>query len=317
GSPLINGTTDLHVRLEAELCRVMGVEACALFSTGFQTNVGAIGCLVGEGDVVFSDSRNHASIVEGCRLAKGEVRPFRHNDLSDLETQLAAEPGRAKLIVIDGVYSMGGDLAELPGVVMLARRYGARLLVDDAHGFGVLGPGGRGTGAHFGLSHQVDLTMVTFSKALGTVGGCLLGPASVIHYVKHRARSYVFSAAMPPGNVAATLTSLGLLVEGDALRQRLWENVRQLREGLAWLGFRLGCGEHHIIAVEIGDDDVALRMTRQLREAGVFVSGIVQPGVGPGEAMLRVTPMATHTPAEIGRALAVFAGVGRECGLIR
>lgn len=317
GSPLLNGTMDLHVQLEAKLATFLGKEACALFSTGFQANLGVISCLVGRDDVVIVDSLAHASIHDGSRLSFGTFKRFNHNNLSHLEQQLRQAGNRAKLVVIDGVYSMDGDMADLPGIVRLARAYGAKVLLDDAHGFGVLGRRGRGTAEYFGLLDQVDLVMLTFSKALGTIGGCVLGDDTVIHYLKHRARSLVFSASLPPGTVAATDAALQRIMSDPSLRQRLENNVTFMRQGLLALGVDLSISQTHIIPVHIGDEQLALRMGAELLEEGVLVATVISPGVPPGQARLRVSVMASHTLADLQAALDAFERVGTRLGVVK
>jgi 8-amino-7-oxononanoate synthase len=316
GSPMLNGTMDLHVALEGQLSAFMEQEACALFSTGFQTNLGALSCLAGRGDVVIVDAAAHASIHDGCRLGFGDVKRFHHNDMGHLERLLRAAGKRGKLIVVDGVYSMDGDLADLPTIVKLAKAYQAKVLVDDAHGFGVLGMRGRGTVEYFGLLDEVDLIMLTFSKSLGTVGGCLLGKREVIHYVKHRSRPFIFSASLPPGTVAATAAALEQLRSGDALRRQLERNVRTMRRGLMELGYSLGASHSHILPVHVGDDELALQLGCELLNEGVLVGTVVSPGVPPGHSRLRVSLMASHTEAQLERGLAAFERVGVRLGVL-
>lgn len=316
GSPMLNGTMDLHVALEQQLTDFMGLEACALFSTGFQTNLGALASLVGRGDVVIVDSAAHASIHDGCRLGFGDVKRFNHNNMAHLEQLLRSAGRRGKLVVVDGVYSMDGDLADLPTIVRLAKAYGAKVLVDDAHGFGVLGMHGRGTVEYFGLLDQVDLIMLTFSKSLGTIGGCLLGKQDVIQYVKHRSRPFIFSATLPPGTVAATSAALARLRSGDDLRQQLERNIRTMRRGLQELGFSLGASHSHILPVHVGDDELALSLGCELMAEGVLVGTVVSPGVPPGHARLRVSLMASHTESQLEQALAAFERAGTRLGML-
>jgi 8-amino-7-oxononanoate synthase len=316
GSPMLNGTMDLHVALERELCDFMGKEACALFSTGYQTNLGAIGCLVGRGDVVIVDSAAHASIHDGCRLSFGEVKRFNHNNIAHLEQVLKAAGHRGKLVVVDGVYSMDGDMADLTAIVRLAKAYGAKVLLDDAHGFGVLGLHGRGTAEYFGVLDQIDLIMLTFSKSLGTIGGCLLGRNDVIEFIKHRSRAFIFSASLPPGTVAATMASLDRIRQDPMLRQRLERNVAFMRRGLMELGFSLGASHTHILPVHVGDDELALRLGCELMAEGVLVGTVVSPGVPPGQARLRVSIMASHTIDQLKTALEAFERAGTRLGVL-
>ena len=316
GSPLLNGTMDLHVALERDLADFMGKPACALFSTGFQTNLGAIAGLVGSGDVVLVDSFAHASIHDGSRLSFGEFKRFNHNNMAHLEQLLQQSGNRGKLIVIDGVYSMDGDLADLPQIVRLAKAYGAKILLDDAHGFGILGSRGRGTAEYYGLMDEIDLIMLTFSKSLGTIGGCILGDPDVLHFVKHRSRPFVFSASLPPGTVAATRASLERIRTDPSLRTRLTENVDQLKSGLIRLGFNLGLSHTQILPILIGDEKVALQMGCEMLKEGVMVATVVPPGVPEGEARLRVSVMATHTKEDLDFALKIFERVGRRLNVI-
>ncbi|MBU6429248.1 MAG: aminotransferase class I/II-fold pyridoxal phosphate-dependent enzyme, partial [Cyanobacteria bacterium REEB65] len=316
GSPFLNGTMDLHVALAKELAEFMGKEACVVYSTGFQTNLGGIAGLVGHGDVVLIDAFAHASIHDGCRLSFGEFKRFNHNNMLHLEQLLKQAGNRGKLIVIDGVYSMDGDLADLPAVVNLAKTYGAKILLDDAHGFGILGAKGRGTAEYFGLMDQVDLVMLTFSKSLGTIGGCIVGDESVIHYLKHRSRPFVFSASLPPGTVAATRAALRKIQAEPALRQRLANNMTFLRQGLVELGFTLGDTQTQIIPILLEDDAVALQMGTEMLAEGVMVATVVPPGVPEGEARLRVSVMASHSLEDLQFALDTFEKVGKRLGVL-
>jgi len=316
GSRFLNGTLELHLELERRLAKYMGTEAALVFSTGYQTNVGTISSLVGRGDYVITDKEDHASIVDGCRLAFGEMRRFGHNDLAHLERVLGGLPEDAgKLVVVDGVFSMGGDIAPLPELVPLCQKHGARLMVDDAHSVGVLG-GGRGTAAHFGVSDQVDLTMGTFSKSFASLGGFIAGAADVIHYIQHTARSLIFSASMPPANVAAVLAALEVMQEEPERIQRVNQIGERMRTGFRELGFDVGASETPIIPVIIGDDTRTFMAWKALYEAGVYTNPVISPAVPPELALLRTSYMATHTDEQLDRVLATFAEVGRELGLV-
>ena len=316
GSRFLNGTLELHLELERRLAKYMGTEAALVFSTGYQTNVGTISSLVGRGDYVITDKEDHASIVDGCRLAFGEMRRFGHNDLAHLERVLGGLPEDAgKLVVVDGVFSMGGDIAPLPELVPLCQKYEARLMVDDAHSVGVLG-GGRGTAAHFGVSDQVDLTMGTFSKSFASLGGFIAGAADVVHYIQHTARSLIFSASMPPANVAAVLAALEVMQEEPERVARVNEIGERMRAGFRELGFNVGASETPIIPVIIGDDTSTFMAWKALYEAGVYTNPVISPAVPPELALLRTSYMATHTDEQLDRVLATFAEVGREIGLI-
>lgn len=306
GSRFLNGTLTLHETLERELAAYLGKEAALVFSTGFQVNLGVIGALVGRGDIVIVDRDDHASIVEGCRVALGEMRRFRHNDLADLERVLAGCPPNAgKLVVVDGVYSMGGDVAPLPGIVALCQRSGARLMVDDAHATGVIG-GGRGTAAHFGLTGQVDLIGGTFSKSFASLGGFVAGDAEVIHYIKHFARSFIFSASIPAANAAAALAALQILRDEPERVRRLNEIAEMMRGGLGEMGYDTGGSTTAIIPVIIGNEVQTALLWRALFEAGVFVNTVVPPAVPPRQSCLRTSYMATHTDEQLEYILGAF-----------
>jgi 8-amino-7-oxononanoate synthase len=316
GSRFLNGNLSMHEQLEKELAAWVGKEAALVFSTGMQTNLGTISSLVGRGDFVILDKDDHASIVDGARLGLGKVERFRHNDRTDLERLLASLPEEGgKLIVVDGLYSMGGDLADLPGLVTLAHRYGARIMVDDAHGLGVLG-GGRGTAAHYGLTDQVDLIMATFSKSLASLGGFVAGDAKVIDYVKHNARSLIFSASIPPANAAAALAALHVMQEEPERVARVNQIGDFMRGELHKLGFNIGKSESPIIPISVGDDETTFRAWRLLFDRGVFVNPIISPAVSPGEQLLRTSYMATHTDDQLDFVLEAYAAVGKQLGLI-
>jgi 8-amino-7-oxononanoate synthase len=306
GSRFLNGTLTLHETLEHELAAYLGKEAALIFSTGFQVNLGVIGALVGRGDTMIVDRDDHASIVEGCRAALGEMRRFRHNDMADLERVLAGcSPNAGKLVVVDGVYSMGGDIAPLPELVELCQRYGARLMVDDAHATGVIG-GGRGTAAHFGLTEQVDLIGGTFSKSFASLGGFVAGDAEVIHYIKHFARSFIFSASIPAANAAAALAALHILRDEPQRVRRLNEIAETMRGELGEMGYDTGASATAIIPVMIGDEVQTALLWRALFEGGVFVNTVVPPAVPPRQSCLRTSYMATHTDEQLEYILGAF-----------
>lgn len=317
GSRFLNGTLDIHVELEEKLAAFMRKPAAVTFSTGFQVNLGVISCLVERGDVVYLDKMDHACIIDGARLGFGTVIKFDHNDMDDLERRLRLGDSRkGTLIVVDGVFSMEGDIVNLPRLVELAGQYGCRLMVDDAHGIGVLGEHGRGTAEHFGLEDKVDLVMGTFSKSLASVGGFVAGEERVINWIKHRARSLIFSAAPPPASVASVIKAIEIIEREPERRQRLWDNTRFMAAGLKELGFDTGDSNTPVIPVVVRDDQLAFVMAKRLQEEGVFVNPVIAPAVPPGEAILRTSYMATHRREHLERALAAFAKVGREVGLI-
>src|SRR5215831_4754548 len=278
GSRFLNGTLDLHVLLEQRLAEFMRQEAAITFATGFQVNLGAISCLVGKGDTVYLDKQDHACIIDGARLSFGEVRKFRHNDVADLRRQMKNDvAARGRLIVVDGVFSMEGDVAPLPRILEAAREFDAAVMVDDAHGIGVLGPTGRGTAEHFGLEAEVDLIMGTFSKSMASVGGFIAGDTTVIQYIKHRARTMIFSAAPPPASVASALATVEIMDHEPERRARLWENTRFFSEGLRSLGLNTGDSQSPVVPVLVGEDMAALKMVQRLHEEGVFVNCVLSP----------------------------------------
>ena len=316
GSRFLNGTLDIHVKLEEKLARFIRKEAALIFSTGFQVNLGVISALVGKDDVMIIDKMDHASIIDGCRLSYGEVKKFRHNDMADLERILKENADRSKLIIVDGVFSMEGDIVNLPRVVELAKAYGARLMVDDAHGIGVLGRTGRGTAEHFGLEDEVDLIMGTYSKSLASIGGFISGSEKVVHYIKHFARAMIFSASPPPASVAAVSAAIDIIDNEPERIERLWKNTRKMLRGLKDLGFQVGPSETPIIPVLVGDNETAFKMAMMLQEEGVFANVAVIPAVPEGKALIRTCYMATHTEEQLDRVLSAFEKSGRMLGLI-
>jgi 8-amino-7-oxononanoate synthase len=318
GSRFLNGTLDLHVRLEERLAQFMRKDAAVTFATGYQVNLGAISCLVGKGDVVYLDKQDHACIIDGARLSFGEVRKFKHNDARDLARQMRNDTtARGRLIVIDGVFSMEGDIAPLPEIVAAAREFDAAVMVDDAHGIGVLGPTGRGTAEHFGLEDDVDLVMGTFSKSMASVGGFIAGDETIIDYIKHRARTLIFSAAPPPASVAAALATVEIMEREPERRTKLWDNARFFSEGLRSLGLDTAGSETPVVPVVVGEDDTALAMVQRLHDEGVFVNCVLSPATPPGRALIRTSLMATHTRDQLTRALGAIEKVARELQLVR
>ena len=317
GSRLLNGTLDVHVQLEGRLAEFMRREAALIFATGFQVNLGVLSCLLDRSDIAYLDALDHACIIDGCRLGFGKSHKFRHNDMQDLEQKLQnAPPDRGKLIVVDGVFSMEGDIAPLPRLVELKQRYGARLMVDDAHGLGVFGENGRGTPEHFGVEPEIDLVMGTFSKSLAAVGGFVAGDRYVIEHIKHTARAEIFSAAPPPASMAAALKALEIVEREPERRKRLWENTEYMQRELTGLGFDTGHSSSPVIPILVGEDITAYKMTIRLGQEGVFVNPVVSPAVPPGRAMIRTSYMATHAREHLDRSLEALAEVGRELGII-
>ncbi|MBC8446581.1 MAG: aminotransferase class I/II-fold pyridoxal phosphate-dependent enzyme [Chloroflexi bacterium] len=316
GSRFLNGTLELHHELERKLAAFVGKETALVFSTGFQVNLGTISALVGRGDVVITDKEDHASIIDGCLLSFGEMKRFRHNDMVSLEKNLrSCDPQAGKLVVVDGVFSMGGDIAPLPEIITLCKQYGARLMVDDAHSVGVLG-GGRGTAAHFGVTDDVDLIMGTFSKSFASLGGFIAGDEAVLHYIQHTARSLIFSASMPPSNTAAALAALEVMQEEPERIERLLAIADKMRRGFQELGFDTGASQTPIIPVIIGEDMDMLQFWKALFDAGIYVNAVLPPAVPPGKALLRTSYMATHTDEQLDHVLETFQKVGNELGVI-
>jgi 8-amino-7-oxononanoate synthase len=316
GSRFLNGTLELHLELERRLARFMGTEAALTFPTGYQTNVGAITALVGKGDYVIVDKEDHASIVDGCLMCYGEMRRFSHNDISSLETMLSRIPAEAgKLVVVDGVYSMGGDIAPLPEIVQIAKKYGARIMVDDAHSIGVLGHG-RGTAAHFGLESEVDVIMGTFSKSFASVGGFLAGKADVLHYIQHHARSLIYSASPPPANVATVIACIDVIEDNPGIVDQLWDNAEYMRTNLKRLGYDTGRSNTPIIPLIIRDDLRTVLAWRALADSGLYVNPVVPPGVPANMSLLRTSYTATHRREHLDRALEILEDVGHRLDLI-
>ena len=316
GSRILNGNLDIHEELEKKLARFLRKEAALVFATGYQTNLGAISALVGRNDVAIIDMYDHASIMDGCRLSFGEVKKYRHKDMDALERTLEGTKEKDKLIIVDGVFSMEGDIADLPAIVKLARAYGARIMLDDAHAVGVLGKGGRGTAEHFGLENEVDLIMGTHSKALGAIGGYIAGPSDAISWIKHVSRSMIFSASLPPSLVATVSAALDIIEEQPELRARLWNNTRKMLKGYKTLGYDTGPSETPIIPVVIKDTVKTYEMCRLLFENGVFVNAVISPAVPQGRELRRTSYMATHTEEQLDKVLAAFENVGRQMGVI-
>jgi 8-amino-7-oxononanoate synthase len=317
GSRFLNGTISLHVELEERLARFTGKEAALVFSTGFLANLGTISALVGRHDTVIIDYDDHASIVDGCQLCLGKTIRFRHNDMTALRRALEkADQKRGKLVVVDGVFSMEGDIAPLPEITALCKEFGARLMVDDAHSIGVLGKNGSGTASHFGLTNEVDIIMGTFSKSFASLGGFIAADAEVIDYIKHVSRALIFSASMTPASIAACLASLDIMENEPERRERLWQITRRMHREYRSLGFDIGNTQTPIIPIIIGDDIKVFVFWKRLLEEGVFVNPVRSPAVPAGRALLRTSYMATHTDEQLDRVLEAFEKVGKELGVI-
>ena len=310
GSRFLNGTLRLHLELERELADFVHMDGAVTFSTGFQSNLGIISALVGRGDYVVCDRENHASIYDGCRLSFGKMLRYRHANMDDLEAKLRAVPESAGcLIVTDGVFSMGGDIAKLPEICELASKYGARVMVDDAHGLGIIGEGGRGTASHFGLEDRVDVIMGTFSKSLASLGGYMAASDTVCDYVRHNSRPFIFSASIPPSACAAALAALRLLREHPELPQRLHSLASYARAGLKARGLRIIESETPIIPIYTYEMERTLVSAKRLYDAGVYVNPVLPPAAAPGECLLRMSCMATHTEALLDEAMDIIAEV--------
>ncbi len=318
GSRLLNGNLDIHVELEERLARFVGKESALVFSTGFGTNLGTISAIVGRHDSVVIDKDDHASIYDGCKLSWGKTIRYEHNDVASLREAL----GKANLgdggalVVVDGIFSMEGDIAPLPDMLPVLREFGARLMVDDAHASGVLGPHGEGTAAHFGVTDEVDLIMGTFSKSFASLGGFIAGDELVIDYIRHASRPFIFSAAMAPPSVGACIGALDVMESEPQHRERLWEIVRKMQTGYRELGFDTGTSETPVIPIILGDEMLVFGFWRRLLEEGVFVNPVRPPAVPAGRALLRTSYMATHTDEQLDRVLETFAKIGREFGVL-
>jgi len=317
GSRYLNGTLDLHLELEEKLAKFMNKESCVLFSTGYQTNEGSIQTIAGRNDIIFSDRDNHACIVVGTQVSNAKTVRYRHNDMAHLRTMLEkADPKAGKIIVTDGVFSMSGTLAKVPDLVKLAKEFDAALYLDDAHAVGVVGDGGRGTASVFGLSDEVDLISGTFSKSFASLGGFIVGDRPVIEYIRHQSPAHIFSASMPPANVATVLKSLEILQEETWRLERLEEISDYMRRELRNLGFNVWSSQTPIIPVVIGEMYDCFRFWKDLFEAGVYVNAVVPPAVPRGQALVRTSYMATHTDEHLDKILSAFKKVGIKHGII-
>lgn len=313
GSRFLNGTLDLHNKLERELADFLGTEDCVTFSTGFQSNLGIISAICGRQDYIFNDRENHASIYDGCKLSYAKVTRYRHNDMADLEKRLAETPIDAgKLIVTDGVFSMSGDICRLPDIAELAHKYKARVMVDDAHGLGVIGKGGRGTASYFGLEKEVDITMGTFSKSLASLGGYMVASAKVCEYVRHNSRPFIFSASLTPASCATARAALKVIREHPEIVERLGDLAEYYRDGLAARGVPTVKAENKripIIPIYTYDAERTLLISKKLFEEGVYVNPVLPPATAPTECLLRTSLMATHTESALDEAMDIIARV--------
>jgi len=317
GSRFLNGTLIIHEELEQKLARFMHKESALLFSTGFMTNQGILATIMGKNDIVYIDKMDHASIIDGVRLSFGKVVKYKHNDMDDLRRILAQSDKKAgKLIVVDGVFSMGGDLADLPNIVELAKKYDARIMVDEAHAVGVLGEHGRGTAEHFGLEDEIDIQMATFSKSFATIGGFTVSNKDVIKYLKHHARALIFSASLPPSVVGTVNAALAIIQNEPERRKRLLQIADKMRDSFKEMGYDVGSTVTPIIPLIIGGMDKCFMLWKEVSENGVFVNPVVPPAVPSGSSLIRTSYIATHTDEQLDFALEVFKKAGQKLGII-
>ena len=316
GSRLLNGTIKPHIELEERLAEFLQREAAVLFSTGFFANQGAISTLTEEGDAILCDRENHASIIDGCQFAPAKLVPYQHNSAVSLQRRLMRLPAEAgKLIVMDGVFSMSGDIADLPPQVEVAKKFGAHVYVDEAHSLGVLGPMGRGAVHHFGLNNEVDIIMGTFSKSFGSMGGFIAGDAKMIDFLRHRARCSIFTAALAPAVVGGVLKALELMQTEPERNEILWRNTHKMHEGFKSLGFKIGTTQTPIVPILVGSEGKAMLFTQRLFDEGIFATPAIFPAVRYGEAIVRTSYMSTHTETDLDQVLATFAKIARELNI--
>ena len=317
GSRFLTGNTILHERLEKKLAEFVGKESALLFSTGMQTNMGTISSLVEGGDMVIIDELDHASIIDACRLAFGRMATFKHNNMADLDRILSLIPEeKGKLIVVDGVFSMEGDIANLPETVKLAKKHNARVMVDDAHALGVLGKNGRGTCEHFNLTKEVDIIMGTFSKSLASIGGFIAANTDIIQYIKHHARSLIFSSSFPPSCAASVLAALEIMEKEPERREKLWENTKKMQREFKRMGFDTGLSTTPVIPIMVGDRMRVMQTWRKFFDKGIFVTPVISPAVPEGHDLIRTSYMATHTDEHLNKVLEAFQEIGKEMSII-
>lgn len=318
GSRFLNGTLDLHIELENKLAEYVGKEATLVFSTGFQVNLGVISSIPGRHDYIIIDELDHACIIDGARLSFAKVLKYRHNDMESLEKVLSkCEPDKIKLICVDGVFSMEGDVAKLPEIYQLAQKYQANIMVDDAHGLGVMGPLGRGTAAHFGMTDQVDLIMGTFSKSLASIGGFIAADNDTINYLKHNARSLIFSASIAPANAASVIAAIELIQQEPERIEKLWANTRYALKLLREAGFETGHTETPIIPIYIRDDYKTFKLTKMLLEEGIFVNPVVSPAVASTSSLIRYSLMSTHEFSQIEESIEKISKVAKKLDILQ
>lgn len=315
GSRLLNGNFKIHEDLEEALAAFLEKESVLLFSTGFFANQGAISTLTEDGDAILCDRENHASIIEGCQSAPAKLVPYRHNSPASLLNRLKRLPAEAgKLIVLDGVFSMSGDIADLPPVIAAAKQYGARVYVDEAHALGILGPGGRGTAHHFGVNADVDIVMGTFSKSLGSMGGFIAGSKEMVEYVRHKSRCFIFTASLAPPAAGGVLKALQIMQQEPERIAQLWKNTMKMHAGFKRIGFKIGSTQTPIVPILIGSEAQAFIFTQRLYEEGVFATPAIYPAVRYGEAIVRTSYMSSHTDSDLDRVLSIFEKLAKELG---
>jgi 8-amino-7-oxononanoate synthase len=316
GSRFLNGTLDIHIELERRLANYVGKEGAVLFSTGFQVNLGVLSSITGRNDYLILDEYDHASLIDGSRLSFSKVIKYAHNDMEDLQRKLSILPEEAvKLIAVDGIFSMEGDIVKLPEIVKIADKFGANIMVDDAHSLGVIGHKGAGTASHFGLTDQVDLIMGTFSKSLASLGGFIAADADTIDYLKHRARALMFSASMPPASVASVIAALDIIESEPERIAKLWDNTNYAMKLLLEEGFDLGPTESPILPIYVRDNMKTFQVTRHLQDTGIFVNPVVSPAVPSDSSLLRFSLMATHTFEQIEEAIEKIAKAFKDVGV--
>nr|MDK2851421.1 8-amino-7-oxononanoate synthase [Candidatus Cloacimonadota bacterium] len=316
GSRFLNGTLDIHLELERELASLVGKEAALAYPTGYQANVGCISAIVGKKDYVVTDKYDHASIIDGCHMSDGTMLRYNHNDMSSLERALQKIDGQNALIVVDGIFSMEGDIANLPEISKLAEKYSANVMVDEAHSLGVLGENGAGATAYFGLTDKIDFVMGTFSKSLASVGGFIAADEPLIHYLKHKSRALIFSASLPPASTASVLAAIKIMKEEPERIERLWDNTHYMMNAFKSMGYNTGNSCTPVIPLVVGDMMTAFHMWARLGEEGVFINPVVPPAVPPNGCLIRCSFMATHTRSQLDMALDKFHMIGKELGVI-
>ncbi len=316
GSRFLNGTLDIHIELERELAILSGKEAALTYPTGYQANVGAISALVLKDDYIITDKLDHASIIDGCKLSYGSMLRFSHNSMKSLEKVLQKIEGKNALIVVDGIFSMEGDIADLPSIHAIAKKYGVSVMVDEAHSLGVLGKNGAGAASHFGLTSETDVIMGTFSKSLASVGGFIAADENVIHYLKHNSRPLIFSASLPPASTATVLEAIKIMREEPERIQQLWDNTHFMLDSFQNMGYNTGLSCTPVVPLHVGEDMTAFKMWKRLAEEGVFINPVVPPAVPPSQCLIRTSFMATHTREQLSFALDKFYKIGKELHVI-